>query len=171
MIYEMTPDIFTVDFLGEPGRRAFYLQARAEGRVFTLPVEKEQVRILAERLRELLLLVDADDTISKAPPARDPALGLAEPIEPEARVAGIGIGYLDDTDRIVVAVQPADENNGDEDEETEYRFALRRDQVRALILHALAVVAEGRPVCRLCGLPINPEGHNCPASNGHRPGS
>jgi uncharacterized repeat protein (TIGR03847 family) len=49
------------------------------------------------------------------------------------------------------------------------QFHLRRDQVRAFILHALAVVAEGRPLCQLCGLPIDPEGHICPASNGHRP--
>jgi uncharacterized repeat protein (TIGR03847 family) len=171
VIHEMTPEVFTADFVGEPGRRTFYLQARAEDRVLAFRVEKEQVALLGERLRELLLLVDADDTIVKALPARDPALRLAGPLEAEARIAGIGIGYLDDVDRILVAVEPAPEGDAEEDDETEYRFLLRRDQVRALVLHVLAVVAEGRPLCRLCGLPIDPDGHHCPASNGHRPGS
>ena len=30
------------------------------------------------------------------------------------------------------------------------------------------VVNEGRPLCQLCGLPMDPDGHKCPASNGHR---
>ncbi|MGH2730258.1 MAG: DUF3090 family protein, partial [Actinomycetota bacterium] len=47
----------------------------------------------------------------------------------------------------------------------------RRDQARAFVLHALAVIDEGRPLCMLCGLPIDPTGHACPASNGHRPGA
>jgi glutamate synthase domain-containing protein 1 len=46
--------------------------------------------------------------------------------------------------------------------------APREEQARAFVLHALAVVAEGRPLCQLCGLPIDPSGHICPASNGHR---
>jgi hypothetical protein len=45
---------------------------------------------------------------------------------------------------------------------------LRRDQVRTFVLHAQAIVDEGRPLCQLCGLPIDPSGHACPASNGHR---
>jgi hypothetical protein len=30
------------------------------------------------------------------------------------------------------------------------------------------VAAAGRPRCELCGNPIGPEGHVCPALNGHR---
>ena len=29
------------------------------------------------------------------------------------------------------------------------------------------VIAGGRPICPLCGSPIEPEGHMCPKSNGH----
>lgn len=170
MIIEMSPDIFTADFVGEPGSRTFYLQGRDSERVLTFLVEKEQVAVLAERLRELLLVVDPQDTIVGTPPARDPVLSLAEPIEPEARIGTMGIGYVEDAESVLVAVEPGAEDESD-DNDTEYRFVLRRDQARALVLHALAVVAEGRPLCQLCGLPMDPEGHICPASNGHRPGA
>ena len=31
------------------------------------------------------------------------------------------------------------------------------------------LVNAGRPTCGLCGHPIDPEGHSCPRTNGHRP--
>jgi 5-methylcytosine-specific restriction endonuclease McrA len=30
------------------------------------------------------------------------------------------------------------------------------------------VVAAGRPTCQFCGQPIDPDGHICPRSNGHK---
>jgi uncharacterized repeat protein (TIGR03847 family) len=65
-----------------------------------------------------------------------------------------------------VSQEEQESEMGEDDEGI--RFLLRRDQVRAFVLHAVAIVDEGRPTCQLCGLPIDPEGHNCPASNGHR---
>jgi hypothetical protein len=37
-----------------------------------------------------------------------------------------------------------------------------------MALHALEVVAAGRPRCQFCGYPLEPENHICPAMNGHR---
>ena len=169
-----SPAIFTTDFTGEPGRRTFYLQASVKGSVRTFAVEKEQVLVLAERMRDLLLVLDHEDTIRIATPARDPALSIQEPLEPEWRVGTIALAFDENSDEFIVALGPMGEEDDPEDvlEESEeaVRFVLRRDQVRAFSLHALAVVGEGRPLCRLCGLPMDPEGHNCPASNGHRVG-
>jgi len=60
-----------------------------------------------------------------------------------------------------------------EDEETtdlgaRARFVVSRAQARAMALHALEVVAAGRPRCQFCGYPLEPDGHICPAMNGHR---
>jgi hypothetical protein len=33
------------------------------------------------------------------------------------------------------------------------------------------LVNAGRPRCSLCGHPMDPEGHSCPRTNGHRPPS
>jgi uncharacterized repeat protein (TIGR03847 family) len=171
--FDVTPNVFTADFTGRPGERTFYLQARGSSGVHSFLIEKQQVAVLAEKLQELLLMIDAEDTIKSAAPQRDPALGLEEPVDPEWRVGTIGLLYDDGRDIVVVVLQEiAGDEEGDEeedDEESGYRFFLRRDQVRALILHALAAVGEGRPLCQLCGLPMDPEGHVCPASNGHRP--
>jgi uncharacterized repeat protein (TIGR03847 family) len=68
-------------------------------------------------------------------------------------------------------VSEATENEIEELDEDrfEVRFLLTRAQVRAFVLHALAIVEEGRPLCQLCGLPMDADGHLCPASNGHHP--
>lgn len=174
MNLDMTPEIFTADYVGEPGQRTFYIQARDATRTMTYLVEKQQVTLLAEKFRELLMMIDAEDTIKNTPATRDPALALEAPLEPEARIGTIGLAYEEDEDRILIIMQPASEVDEGEDEssledEDTVRFTLRRDQVRAFILHALATTGEGRPICQLCGLPMDPAGHACPASNGHRP--
>jgi uncharacterized repeat protein (TIGR03847 family) len=136
------------------------------------------VSLLAEKLREILVAIDETDTIVQAQPARDPAYELDTPLEPEWKVGPIGLGYVEDTDEIVISMGPAteEEEAAEEvdpeaiEERFEIRFVLRRDQARGFVLHTLAVVSEGRPTCQLCGLPIDPSGHNCPASNGHRLG-
>jgi uncharacterized repeat protein (TIGR03847 family) len=182
MNQDLTPQIFTADYLGRPGSRVFYIQARGDFGSQTYLVEKQQVAVLADKLRELLVMVDPADTVGAAEPARDPALALTEPTEPEWRIGMMGLSYEEADERVLILVRPVEEQAPDEEpsledeepsledeDEPGVQFHLRRDQVRAFILHALAVVAEGRPLCQLCGLPIDPEGHICPASNGHRP--
>ncbi|MDQ3963701.1 MAG: DUF3090 domain-containing protein [Actinomycetota bacterium] len=164
----IAPEIFTTDFVGKPGNRRFFLQARGGTGSESYLLEKEQVMALAERLRDMLVLIDQADTIRSAIPARDPALNADEPDEAAWRVTTIGLGYEEDADRIIVVLQEGVETDPENVVEgAESTYLLRRDQVRAFVLHALAVVAEGRPICQLCGLPMDPEGHQCPASNGH----
>ena len=168
----MNPDIFTADYVGEPGRRSFYLQARGAEGLLSFPIEKQQVVVLAEKLRELLLLVDGDDTVISASAGRDPALAFTEPVSDETQVGTIGLAYEEDSDRVVVLLQPVPEEDEEDeavvDDASGVHLELRRDQVRAFVLHAIAVVNEGRAICQLCGLPMDPAGHRCPASNGHR---
>jgi uncharacterized repeat protein (TIGR03847 family) len=170
---EVTPEIFVADYTGGPGHRAFFLQGSGAAGVYTFALEKQQVQLLAEKLTELLLLIDEKDTITNTEPQRDPALVVAQPVEPAWRIGTISLAYEESADQMVVLVEPIqvlEEDAPIENDETEgVRFLLRRDQVRAFILHAVAAAEEGRPLCQLCGLPKDPEGHACPASNGHRP--
>src|SRR5262249_5669027 len=48
------------------------------------------------------------------------------------------------------------------------RFWATRDQMLALARHGAEVASRGRPTCRFCDQPLDPEGHVCPAMNGHR---
>ena len=45
------------------------------------------------------------------------------------------------------------------------RVRLTRARWLAFVEHARELVAAGRPPCRLCGQPIDPEGHVCPRLN------
>jgi uncharacterized repeat protein (TIGR03847 family) len=49
------------------------------------------------------------------------------------------------------------------------RLWATREQMLALSRQSAAVAARGRPTCQFCGNPMDPEGHWCPAMNGHRP--
>jgi uncharacterized repeat protein (TIGR03847 family) len=167
---DLSPEVFTADYSGRPGHRAFYLQARGGESHRTFAIEKEQVAALAEKLREMLVAIDRSDSVLAASAARDPALAGEPPLEPEWRVGAMGLAYDEGGDEILVVVQPADEEEEAEatlSESRSLRLRLRRDQIRAFVLHALAVVGEGRPPCPLCTLPMDPEGHRCPATNGH----
>ena len=71
----------------------------------------------------------------------------------------------------------ADELSADEDVEPEDalegdlgsgRFALTRPQAAGVVQRGIELVGAGRPTCVLCGNPIDPEGHSCPRTNGHR---
>lgn len=173
---DIRPEVFTADYTGRPGERTFFLQSRSETLTLTYQLEKGQVEVLGEKLKELLLMIDPNDPIRSGTPARDPAYALSAPIEPEWRVGTIGLTYEEVADAVVVALEPVSdtaeegpaEDSGPDVEDFAVRIMLTREQVRAFILHALAIVGEGRPLCQLCGLPMDPDGHKCPASNGHR---
>jgi len=157
---------------GEPGSRTFYLQARDGETLISLLVEKQQVAMLALHVDELL------DRIGGAPAADDPAvpdlssLDLEEPLTPAFRVGQIGLGY--DEARDLVLLQCEEYVPEEEAEEVvsadpaQVRFWATRGQVYALARRGEREVAGGRPTCRMCGEPIEPEGHFCPRSNGHR---
>ncbi|MGH2756465.1 MAG: DUF3090 family protein [Actinomycetota bacterium] len=162
------PEVFTADYLGTPGKRTFFIQVQDVHGTTSYLVEKAQVAALAERLREMLVLIDQEDTIRSAVPARDPGLALVEPVEPTWRIGTIGLAYEEGTDQVVIAVEEIAEEEAPEDPDRgSATFLLRRDQVRAFVLHSVAIVDEGREICQLCGLPMDPAGHQCPASNGH----
>jgi len=167
----------TADAVGEPGQRTFYLQAAdALGDQVTLLVEKEQVRRLAENLESWLpeLAAGRPEDPVEAAAAEAAELALAEPLEPDFRVGQLSLSYDAERDRVlVVATELQVEDEGDDPldalEPLEVRLTVTRAQLRVLARHGAQVVARGRPLCPLCGNPLDPTGHICPALNGHRP--
>jgi uncharacterized repeat protein (TIGR03847 family) len=165
-------DRITADADGEPGMRTFYLQARAGTEVITIVVEKEQVQLLAASVLELL----TDVPHETGPGPDDDELGLELPVDPRWRAGRLSIGYDEDRDRFLLEVTefvPESEDEGDErsepeDEPETIRLWATREQMLALSRHGTEVAERGRPTCQFCGNPIDPEGHACPATNGHR---
>jgi uncharacterized repeat protein (TIGR03847 family) len=167
----------TAAAVGEPGARAFYLQARKDDVVVSMLLEKQQVALLTSHIDDLLERVGNPE--EGAGPDPD-TLDLEEPVAPDFRIGRIGLGYDDDRDLVLLQCdefEPEVEENDDEsvlDEPVErddlgrVRMWATRAQMFALARRGEREVAGGRPVCSMCGQPIEPEGHFCPRSNGHR---
>lgn len=159
----------TVGTVGEPGRRTFYMQARQGDQLVTLKLEKQQVATMAQFLGEIL-----SDLPTPSEVPSGPALELVEPVEAEWPVGRIQLAYDSDMDRIVIL---ADELTAEEDLEAgdelegahgTGRFSLTRPQAAGIARRGIELMGAGRPICALCGNPIDPEGHSCPRTNGHR---
>jgi uncharacterized repeat protein (TIGR03847 family) len=150
-----------VGAVGEPGRRTFYLQARDHERVVNLKLEKQQVAALGQLLGELL-----SDLPAPGPLSTD--LELEEPVDEDWVIGTMQLGYDNDADRIVLI---ASEVTADEDDDSGAigRMIVTRAQAAALVGRSDFLVSAGRPPCPLCGHPLDPAGHTCPKTNGHRP--
>lgn len=158
----------TTGAVGQPGQRVFYLQARRGLTTITIETEKEQVRALALGLHQFLEELTQrfpDRTDFDEVDQRD--LVLQQPFEPEFKVGQMGLGYDSDQDLVVIVAQALQIEDQAEDDAITARFWITRSQAKAMAENALEIVAQGRPLCELCGRPINPDGHFCPKRNGH----
>jgi len=173
-MYDLNPvDQIVADAVGEPGKRTFFLQGRAGRQVVSLVLEKQEVSNLAASV--LQLIEELENKFPDLPPApRAKKLLFADqPVEPAFRIGQLLIGYDEDEDRIwlIAKALVADEQGAIVDPDNEsvpsVRFVATRSQMRALGERALAVVSKGRPVCPLCGRPIDRESHFCPRTDGH----
>lgn len=164
--FDLDPVVrMTTGAVGTPGKRTFFLQARGGAQLVTLLCEKQQLEALSSTLAQLLdALPDVED---EGPEVADEDLELEEPLLAEWRVGPMSLEVDAQRDLIVIVVRETVEEES-EREPASARFVLTRAQGRALAAHAAAVCAAGRPTCRVCGLPLDPEGHTCPALNGHR---
>ena len=178
------PDRFTAGVVGEPGDRAFYLQARQGGALVTVGLEKSQVAALAQRIGEVLVAVgEADaggvaagkEAVERTRAERTGADGALEtPLVELFRVGVLALGWEPETASVFVEARPVSEDGdypevADDDPEGPdlLRVRLDGDGARRFAIRAAALVAAGRPACPFCGQPLDPAGHFCPRMNGH----
>ena len=166
---ELEPvDKITTGAVGEPGERTFFLQARIGERLVTITVEKEQVELLASSILEILATVDEE---TGEGPGQD-ELELEAPVDALWRAGRLAVGYSEERGLMMLELEEAVPEPESEEEETPEPATLRlwatREQMLALSRQGAAVAARGRPRCQFCGNPMDPEGHTCPAMNGHR---
>jgi uncharacterized repeat protein (TIGR03847 family) len=182
------PDRFVAGAVGEPGDRAFFLQAREGRRVVSVALEKVQVAVLAERLGALLeelgrrgvpeveLEGEADPVVASAD-ADDEVEMLDEPLNEAFRAGSLTLGWDGGAGRVLVearaqdedgeAIDPDEDDDEDEDGPDLLRVRMTAAAARGFVERAARVVAAGRPPCPLCGAPLDPLGHICPRRNGH----
>ncbi|MGW0017576.1 DUF3090 domain-containing protein [Rhodococcus sp. NPDC003382] len=170
-----TPDRFVAGTVGEPGDRVFYLQAVHESRVVSVLLEKQQVKILADRMG--LLLEEVHRRFGTDLPD-DPDIDISPlitPIDAEFRVGTMGLGWDADTSAVVVELLAVTEAELDESvvlDDTEegpdaVRVFLTPEQALEFAARSEMVVSAGRTPCPLCGEPIGGGGHVCIRTNGY----
>jgi uncharacterized repeat protein (TIGR03847 family) len=158
--------------IGEPGARAFYIQADKRGSRLTVLVEKEQVALLAQEAVAFLDRI-ADD--HPEPPAEAALLHpsvaqVTEPAVPLFRARMIGLGFEPDRGLVLIELRErAEDEEPDEGDDADDGYVARifatRAQVRAMAARGSEAVESGRPTCPLCEFPMDPAGHICPRWN------
>jgi len=150
--------------IGEPGSRRFYLQVTAGGERVTMLAEKSQIAALATQGVAIL----DESGISSDEGAVDRLVAAGMFVEDPGydgerfRVGEIAIA-LAQSELLTVTVESIDEDDA-------VTFIIAPEQFRAMARVAIEVVESGRPTCPWCRLPMDPDGHACPARNGnHRP--
>ncbi|MGH9101587.1 MAG: DUF3090 family protein [Acidimicrobiales bacterium] len=151
-------DRVTFGTIGPAGRRTFLLQARSRGLLLTVKLEKAQVAALSQTLGKLLAELPRPGTLSQD-------LELEDPQEPAWAVGTLGVSYDEEGDRLLLV---AEESIVGDEQGSMARLAMTREQVAALAIRGAQLVEAGRPPCPLCGYPLDPRGHACPRTNGHR---
>ena len=166
---------FTTGAIGEPGQRVFYLQVGDENAVVTVKLEKQQVKALAQFLKGVL-----DDLPSTPEPAS--AVPLISPTVAEWTVGQIAVGVDEADAEVVLVIEeliPVDEDDeldddlgleedllgSDEPEGAKIRAHIGVGHAASFIVTSDDLMTQGRPPCRLCGQPLDPEGHACPRLN------
>jgi uncharacterized repeat protein (TIGR03847 family) len=168
-VFDLNPvDRITTDAIGRPGERVFYIQARQGAKLVTVICEKEHVAALSMAVDEILpSLAEGEADAVIAPDPTGASMELEYPLEPAFRAGRVNLAYDQVTERLVIiAYELMDE--GDERSPSVARIWAGVAQMRAFSIRGQEVVAAGRPICAMCGQPIDPEGHFCPRRNGHR---
>ncbi|MGW0803826.1 DUF3090 domain-containing protein [Nonomuraea sp. NPDC002799] len=170
------PERFVAGALGQPGARAFFLQARAEGRLTTVALEKLQVAALAGRLDELLDEVLRLSGGAAQVPALPPAdladdAPLDAPLAEDFRVGTMALAWDAEKAQVVIEAQEVvDEDDLEGPDPAVLRVRISAGAARAFTQRALQIVSAGRPPCPLCAQPLDAAGHVCVRLNGYRGG-
>jgi uncharacterized repeat protein (TIGR03847 family) len=128
--------------------------------VLTVKVEKGQVAELATHLAQAMADRPVEDV--DATEAR-----LDEMTEPEWAVGSIRLGYDSVAERVALVLEAFPDEEAED--VASAMILLSPQQAGALAAEIATLVAAGRPACELCGYPLDPSGHVCPRTNGHRP--
>lgn len=153
--------------IGEPGERAFFIQARNKGRVISVALEKAQVQAIANRLELIVAEVKKSNPLISIESFPQDDAPLETPVDEEFQVGAISLAWneLD----LLLSFELYELEDDEQDEEgqvLEINFSL--GMAITFAQRSKALVSAGRLPCPFCGIPIDPRGHLCPRANGYR---
>ena len=160
----------TVDAIGKPGKRVFYIQGFQDERVISLIVEKAQVQTMALGVEEFLSEINSryPDLAESSVDYDEAAMHIKPPVDPLFRVGDLGLAYDTEADLLVLVAREAPGEDQELEDTRVVRFWCTRSQIRAMCRWGLQLASRGRPLCPYCSEPIELEGHFCPKKNGRK---
>lgn len=145
---------------GEPGKRTFRILAESGSSSAILWLEKEQLFQLALAIQQLLATPPEDQQTYGSPPISLEAPDMTQLDFPAGKLV---LGYDGGKGLFIIEAHESVEG----DRSAAVRVWANRQQVERFSNEALEVCAGGRPLCPLCGSPMDTGGHQCPRHNGH----
>lgn len=155
-------ELLEPEAIGEPGKRVFRLKVLSSTEAASLWLEKEQLAALTLAMRQLL--EQAEDEQGEDPEPVSPNRAFPSESEIDFKLGRLGIGY-DDRRRMVTIFAYA--MDLDEDAPPTFACQVSLDQCADFTEHAESAINAGRPLCVLCGVPIENNTHQCLRRNGH----
>jgi uncharacterized repeat protein (TIGR03847 family) len=150
--------------VGAPGKRTFFLAMGEKNKWSRIWLEKEHLQALALAIEKLLSLL-SEEKIALPPEDEAASLPVDMPVglpAAELDIVQISLGFDEGKAKIEFTVQ---RSGSHEQKETEVCVTATLEQLRKLGSQATRVCAAGRPICEICGGPIDPTGHVCPEQN------
>ncbi len=145
---------------GDPGQRTFQVRVIGGGNVAaSLWMEKQHLQQLNLAFAQVLAQIDYRDRPQPADLSDFPVAA-----EHDFKVGRLALGF-DPSNRTVVL--DAYEFTADEEADALLRVRLTPDQLAWLVGQLSEIIAKGRPLCPLCGVSVDTDGHACVRANGH----
>lgn len=176
------PDRIVIGTIGLPGARTFYLQVRAGKELVSIALEKQQAALLAEKIDEVLdQLITIESNPFSIPTGTAAELVDDEPLEAvqeQFRTGVMSLAWDPTTAQIVIEADSLIDDDPDADGNGESLHSNGADEperllvrmpvgtARAFAERTREIVSAGRPLCPLCGAPVDADGHTCTLPEG-----
>jgi len=154
--------------LGEPGQRTFRIRIANERSTASLWMEKVQLADLGRAIETWL------GRLQRGRSARDVAtpdetLAYTGSDVVEFRVGQLALGFDERAGTFLLLAYAVEDMTEPMTEDTPATISCQTtpDQFRSLTQEITRVVNAGRPLCPLCGQPMDTAGHACIRANGH----
>ena len=155
------PELLSAVAVGDPGKRTFFIAVGEHGRWLRVWLEKQDVQALAAAIRELFLRLSQMGIGSSA--KNEDSVGNMTSKLPaaELELREASLGFEDGNGRLDFVVEAVGPSKESQSLETRPTLA----QLKSFADEAEKVCSAGRPICSVCGQPIDPSGHDCPGKN------
>lgn len=175
--------ILGAEAVGQPGQRRFRLYMQGGRGSAVMWMEKEQLnslslaldRALAQITEGKVLRTEASQSKQQAPTGM-PTDFPRYPTH-EFQVGQLTLAYDEGRDQFILSAIPIEvilergleqEAEASIDDESAVAFRFTQQQAQQLSTTITTIVRSGRPVCPLCGTPLDGSPHACVKQNGHR---